>query len=149
MACACARFGAVSGLAAPYADPVTYDNWVYQNVSCLDAIFVDYNNGDLHIRPDAPFLTNITFTEIPWDRIGTDGAYETIPPYLPGLSTYFICLFILLMLLLAIMVFYVLVVYLFVYLFIFVCFYVVYVLFVLFIMFFVCFMLCMFGWFVY
>jgi hypothetical protein len=72
------------GVAAPYI--LTSDNWWVKNsTTCQKAIFP--TTGSLKISPSAPFLTNITFSEIPWKRIGLAGAYKSLPANLPGLST--------------------------------------------------------------
>lgn len=90
VACGCPRFGAVSTDALPYTKNVTFGNWVDANATmCLQQIFVNWNSGDLGISATAPFLGNITFTEVPWPRIGLGNPYYPLPSYLPGLRESF------------------------------------------------------------
>jgi len=87
VACGCPRFGLVASGALPYTQNVTFGNWVDNNAStCLQQIFANWNSGDLTVSPTAPFLGNITFTEIPWPRIGLGNPYYPLPSFLPGLS---------------------------------------------------------------
>jgi hypothetical protein len=78
----------LSEAAKPYIANVTSDNWWVKNsTTCEKAIFPNLAGGSLEIRASAPFLSNITFSTIPWRRIGLEGAYEPLPSNLPGLST--------------------------------------------------------------
>jgi hypothetical protein len=79
----------LSTAAAPYIQNVTSDNWWLKNsTTCQKAIFPYLQStGSLEISPSAPFLATITFSAIPWKRIGLAGAYESLPANLPGLST--------------------------------------------------------------
>ncbi|ELR17394.1 uncharacterized protein ACA1_061320 [Acanthamoeba castellanii str. Neff] len=78
----------LSTAAAPYIQNVTSDNWWLKNsTTCQKAIFPYLQStGSLEISPSAPFLANITFSAIPWKRIGLAGAYESLPANLPGLK---------------------------------------------------------------
>jgi hypothetical protein len=81
----------VSAAAQGYIANVTSDNWWWVSTGvngsdCESAIFTDLPGGSLEIRSPAPYANNISFSAIPWKRIGLEGAYENLPASLPGLS---------------------------------------------------------------
>jgi len=86
VACRCLNLQRTTPRATDWIRNVTSHNWWSNATSCQNAIFPNIRSGSLMIPTNAPYAKNITFSAIPWQRIGRAGAYTSLPPTLPGLK---------------------------------------------------------------